>query len=115
MESRGWEAFTIIDVAKYENNEPYHSTNLIFISESSALPYITRTAESNGYFGFVDKSGNFKINPAQTISFGAEMAEFFYQPHKYITGNKMYYLLLKISNTMMVILFNSCAKHFERA
>lgn len=56
MESREWEAFTIIDVVKYENSKPYHSTNLIFISESSALPYITRTAESNGYFGLLIKA-----------------------------------------------------------
>lgn len=34
----------------------------------------------------------FKVNPAGTISFGAENADFFYQTEPYITGNKMYYL-----------------------
>lgn len=34
----------------------------------------------------------FKVNPAGTISFGAENADFFYQTEPYITGNKMYYI-----------------------
>jgi len=60
---------------------------------NNATAYITRTANDNGLYGLADtENADFEINPANTISFGAETAEFFYQQAPYITGNKMYYL-----------------------
>ena len=46
----------------------------------------------NGVKRYVQKEERFQVNPAGTISFGAENADFFYQNEPYITGNKMYYL-----------------------
>lgn len=79
LKDKRWGAFEIRKIADYKNSRPYHS-NCINVDKKGILPYVTRTAENNGYFGFAHNNPNFKLNPGNTISFGAETAEFFYQP-----------------------------------
>lgn len=91
LEGREWKPFELNAIMESSNSRPYHSASLNF-DNNEGIPYITRTAKDNGVFGFVKDDGELKTNPQDTISFGAETAEFFYQPTPYVTGNKMYYL-----------------------
>ena len=89
-----WKEFHLVDILnKANNSKAYHSNNLI--SKKNVIPYITRTNLNNGLFDIVKYSNDLKINPANTISFGAENATYFLQPYEYITGNKMYYYQVK--------------------
>ena len=87
-----WKKFKIEDVLGNSNNsKAYHSEKLKFIvNDEEGIPYVTRTNLNNGLFSIV-KYDDYKINPSNTISLGAENAKYFYQPYSYITGNKMYY------------------------
>ena len=87
---REWKEFFLSEILNSKNSKAYHSENLEM--KEHGVPYVTRTANSNGLFGLASNSVDYNTNPGNTISFGAETAEFFYQPHEYITGNKMYYL-----------------------
>lgn len=91
LNEKEWRGFLIGNILTSTNSKPYHSSTLNF-DRDSKLSYVTRTANNNGIYGFVTPDDTFVINPANTISFGAETAEFFYQSAPYITGNKMYYL-----------------------
>ena len=89
LSDREWKEFRIGDLfGKSINSKPYHLNNLREAKEG--IPYITRTSLNNGLQCIIEK-GNYKINPKNSISFGAENAEYFYQPSSYISGNKMYY------------------------
>lgn len=90
-----WKEFKIKDVFKVVNSKPYHKLNLNI--ENGEIPYITRTSFNNGLECFV-QDRDFILNPNNTISIGAENVTFFYQEKKYITGNKMYYLINKNIN-----------------
>lgn len=91
LNDKNWNAVEVNKLADNVNSKAYHTNNLTF-SAKKGLAYITRTARDNGLYGIVKIQDNLVINPANTISFGAETAEFFYQPFPYITGNKMYYM-----------------------
>lgn len=84
-----WKEFKISDVFKIVNSKAYHKTELKI--KDGTIPYITRTSFNNGLECCIINN-NFKLNPKNTISFGAENADFFYQEQEYITGNKMYFL-----------------------
>ena len=87
-----WVEFDIDDVFDViKNSKSYHKKDLQ-TNKNYNLPYITRTKFNNGLEDFVDDNGNFTKNPHDSIVFGAESAVFFYEPFKYITGNKMYYI-----------------------
>lgn len=90
LDDREWKEFLLSKILNSENSKAYHSEKLEMKEEG--VPYVTRTANSNGLSGLANDAIEYQINPANTISFGAETAEFFYQPYEYITGNKMYYL-----------------------
>ena len=92
MENIRWKKFKIEEVLGNSNNsKAYHSEKLKFIvNDEESIPYVTRTNLNNGLFSIV-KYDDYKINPSNTISLGAENAKYFYQPYSYITGNKMYY------------------------
>ena len=85
-----WEKFKIEDVLGNSNNsKAYHSEKLKFIvNDEEGIPYVTRTNLNNGLFSIV-KYDDYKINPSNTISLGAENAKYFYQPYSYITGNNV--------------------------
>lgn len=89
-----YKEFRVKEVFEVENSRPLHKVNLL-PSEGEGIPYITRTKFSNGFEEtIVNVQGGFK-NPKNTITFGAESVQFFYQPFEYFTGNKMYYLTRK--------------------
>lgn len=85
-----WKKFKLGDLFDLKNSKAYHTKD---VEETDAgLHYITRSKFNNGLKSCVVKIDDYQINPAGTISFGAENANFFYQENEYITGNKMYYI-----------------------
>lgn len=88
--NKKWKDFRVIDILGTSTNSVAHHSESLTLAEEKGIPYITRTSYNNGLSSIVNNK-NYQLNPANSISFGAENAEFFYQPFKYITGNKMYY------------------------
>ena len=82
-----WGEFKVKDIFEVTNSKPYHKNNLKITKKG--IPYITRTSFNNGLEEIVENL-NVHKNPKNTISLGAENADFFYQSVEYITGNKMY-------------------------
>ena len=74
------------------NSVAYHGKDVTETDSDDGINYITRSKFNNGLKAKVVRLDKFKVNPAGTISFGAENADFFYQTEPYITGNKMYYI-----------------------
>ena len=74
------------------NSVAYHGKDVTETDSDDGINYITRSKFNNGLKARVVCLDKFKVNPAGTISFGAENADFFYQTEPYITGNKMYYI-----------------------
>jgi len=70
---------------------PYNNKDIEEVDENG-LNYVTRSKFNNGIKCKVAKKDEYNINPAGTISFGAENADFFYQTEPYITGNNMHYI-----------------------
>jgi len=93
IECKDWKEFKIKSViGESVNAKAYHKESLkLEFDDKDALPYITRTSINNGLYSVVQNNGEYVFNPANSISLGAENATYFYQPYKYITGNKMYY------------------------
>lgn len=104
-----WKKFKIIEIlGKSNNSKAYHSENLKFsVQNEKGIPYVTRTNLNNGLFSIV-KYDDYKINPSNTITLGAENAKYFYQPYPYITGNKMYYYNLKKINKYSGLFITKC-------
>lgn len=86
----GWKKFKVGDLFELVNSKPYHIQNVI--EDENGIPYITRSKFNNGLKCRVERKEKLELNPSNTISFGAENANFFYQSEEYITGNKMYYI-----------------------
>lgn len=109
MENISWKKFKIVEVLGNSiNSKAYHSENLKFITNGEqGIAYITRTNLNNGFFSIV-KDDEYKINPSNTISLGAENAKYFYQPYSYITGNKMYYYNLNKINKYSGLFITRC-------
>ena len=84
-----WGEFKVKDIFEVTNSKPYHKNNLKITEKGT--PYITRTSFNNGLEEIVENI-NVHKNPKNTISLGAENADFFYQSVEYITGNKMYFI-----------------------
>ena len=74
-------------VFKVSNSKPYHKANLTI--SSKGIPYVTRTSMNNGLEDLI-VDANYEKNPKNTISLGAENADFFFQGIDYVSGNKMY-------------------------
>ena len=104
-----WKKFKIIEIlGKSNNSKAYHSENLKFsVQNEKGIPYVTRTNLNNGLFSIV-KYDDYKINPSNTITLGAENAKYFYQPYPYITGNKMYYYNSKKINKYSGLFITKC-------
>lgn len=88
-----WKEFTVMGILGNSNNsKAWHSKDLEFSSlNNTGIPYITRTSLNNGLYGFAMPNSKYVLNPANSISIGAENAQYFVQPFAFITGNKMYY------------------------
>ena len=91
-----WGEFEIRNEFFVKNSKAYHKTELEE-AKNIGISYVSRTNLNNGVESIV-KIGDFKFNKENTIVFGAENATFFYQPNKYITGNKMYYIEMENLN-----------------
>ncbi len=90
LNDREWKEFTFAEAnVVCKNSKAFHIYSLT--NDPKGIAYITRTSKNNGLSFTVNKM-KYKLNPANTLTFGAENADFFFQPFKYITGNKMYYL-----------------------
>lgn len=76
-------------IFKVKNSKPYHKANLTVAS--NGIPYVTRTSMNNGLEDLIVDE-NYEKNPKNTISLGAENADFFFQGIEYVSGNKMYYI-----------------------
>ena len=76
------------------NSVAYHGKDITetYDGDPNGINYVTRSKFNNGVKCQVVNTGLYTVNPAGTISFGAENADFFYQTQPYITGNKMYYI-----------------------
>lgn len=89
-----WGEFTITNILGDSiNSKAWHSKDLEFsnFDNNIGIPYITRTSLNNGLYGLVVPNPKYILNPANSISLGAENAQYFLQPFRFITGNKMYY------------------------
>jgi hypothetical protein len=108
LNSREWREFKISEVlGKSNNSKPYH---LEYLEKDgkTGLPYVSRTSLNNGYQTFVSSSFDYSLNPADCISFGAENAEYFYQPKEYVAGNKLYYYKKEEHNNFLLKYFVVC-------
>lgn len=74
-------------IFKVSNSKPYHKANLAV--SSNGIPYVTITSMNNGLEDLI-LDENYEKNPKNTISLGAENADFFFQGIDYVSGNKMY-------------------------
>ncbi|TID28662.1 restriction endonuclease [Avibacterium paragallinarum] len=93
LTDRNWIAFKIEEIFEVINSKPYHKKELR--DSFHGIPYITRTSLNNGLEDIIEDNFALK-NPSNTITLGAENADFFFQGNEYITGNKMY--LIKNEN-----------------
>ena len=84
-----WKEFKISKIFDVRKSRAYNKLQLQF--NNGDIPYITRTSMNNGLEGIV-KNEDFILNPKDTISCGAENADFFYQGTEYISGNNVCYL-----------------------
>ena len=60
------------------NSVAYHGKDVTETDSDDGINYITRSKFNNGLKARVVRLDKFKVNPAGTISFGAENADFFY-------------------------------------
>lgn len=92
IDTRNWKNYMLGDLFELVNSKAYHNKDVVEVKDENGLLYVTRSKFNNGIKCKVEKKSEYIINPAGTISFGAENADFFYQKKEYITGNKMYYI-----------------------
>ena len=92
IDTRSWKNYKLGNLFELVNSKAYHNKYVVEVKDENGLLYVTRSKFNNGIKCKVEKKSEYIINPAGTISFGAENADFFYQKKEYITGNKMYYI-----------------------
>lgn len=92
IDTRSWKNYMLGNLFELVNSKAYHNKYVVEVKDENGLLYVTRSKFNNGIKCKVEKKSEYIINPAGTISFGAENADFFYQKKEYITGNKMYYI-----------------------
>lgn len=116
-----WKEFKIGQIIQFKSSKHvYHASKLNIQKEPTSnewYPYVVRSAFNNGIRGYV-KLDKKDLNPANTISFAQDTAQFFFQTQPYYTGNKVKICSLKDDNvplTMSKALFLiSCMyKSFE--
>ena len=112
LNSVEWEKFRVRDIFEVINSKAYHKENLNFFNKG--IEYITRTSLNNGVEGVVLK-GEYKLNSKNSISLGAENADFFFHENEYITGNKMYCIrnmnINKYTGIFLVNIFRNSIKN----
>ena len=112
LDSVEWGEFRIKDVFEVANSKPYHKDKLMLCN--NGIEYVTRTSQNNGVEDIVSLESNYILNEANSISLGAENADFFYHENKYLTGNKMYCIknqyINKFNGLFLVNLFRNSIK-----
>ena len=110
--TKKWKEFKCGDIFVINNCKSYHKKNLI--SSKKGIAYITRTSMNNGLQDVVVNK-NFKLNKKNTITLGAENADFFYQPFKYIAGNNVHEIfhpkINKFIGLFLVQIFRASVKN----
>lgn len=71
-----WKEFLVGDLFQIINSKPYHNKD-IEITHDKGINYVTRSKFNNGIQCKAIKKSEYIINPPNTISFGAENADFF--------------------------------------
>lgn len=95
VDTTNWREFILEELFDIKNSKAYHKKDVVELDSNSKedkINYVTRSKFNNGIKCQVKKTKDLVINPKNTISFGAENADFFFQENEYITGNKMYYI-----------------------
>ncbi|MEN6552826.1 MAG: restriction endonuclease subunit S [Methanobacterium sp.] len=87
LKNINWGEFKIEDIFNIERSKVHDKINLK--ETHRGIAHISRTNLDNG-LNCIVVNENFEHNPKNTIVFGAENANFFFQPFNYITGDKMY-------------------------
>lgn len=112
LDSVEWGEFRIKDVFEVANSKPYHKDKLMLCN--NGIEYVTRTSQNNGVEDIVSLESNYILNEANSISLGAENADFFYHVNKYLTGNKMYCIknqyINKFNGLFLVNIFRNSIK-----
>ena len=87
-----WKEFKIGQIIQFKSSKHvYHASKLNIQEEPISnewYPYVVRSAFNNGIRGYV-KLDEKDLNPANTISFAQDTAQFFFQTQPYYTGNKV--------------------------
>lgn len=112
MDSVEWKEFRVKDIFEVTNSKAYHKDSLLF--SNVGVEYITRTSLNNGVEDIVSLDDTHILNEENSISLGAENADFFYHKNKYLTGNKMYSIknknINKFSGIFLVNIFRNSIK-----
>ena len=112
LDSVEWGEFRIKDVFEVANSKPYHKDKLMLCN--NGIEYVTRTSQNNGVEDIVSLESNYILSEANSISLGAENADFFYHENKYLTGNKMYCIknqyINKFNGLFLVNIFRNSIK-----
>ncbi len=103
-----WLTSIVKENFQVKNSKPYHKSDLVSTISEYSIPYVTRTNYNNGLEDLVIHTNEVTPNDVNTIAFGAENAKFFYQPFKYITGNKMYFIENKQINKHNGVFLQLC-------
>lgn len=99
-----WKEYIVGDLFDLVNSTAYHKKDVSeATNDDEKIAYITRSKYNNGLNMLVKMNNKYNVNPKNTISFGAENANFFYQPAEYITGNKMYYIDTQKLNPLAIL------------
>lgn len=102
----GWKEFKIGQIIQFKSsNHVYHASTLSIQKEPTSSewhPYVVRSAFNNGIRGYV-KLDEKDLNPANTISFAQDTAQFFFQTQPYYTGNKIKICSLKDDNVPLTV------------
>lgn len=97
LNNSGWQEFKLPDLNINSYSTPtLHLRQVEVASEITpnceSINYVTRGKFNNGVKLRVIKNSNFTPVPKNTISFGGETGEFFYQRESYVTGRDVYYI-----------------------
>ncbi|MBS9782174.1 MAG: restriction endonuclease subunit S [Arcobacter sp.] len=113
LEDVEWKEFKVSNIFDVKNSKPYHKADLQ--NGDMGIQYITRTSLNNGLENIVLDKDEYVKNTKNTISLGAENADFFYHGENYICGNKMYIIchknLNRFSGKFLVSVFRKSIKN----
>lgn len=77
IDKSNWKNYTLGNLFELVNSKAYHNKDIVEVGDENGLLYVTRSKFNNGIKCKVEKRSEYIINPAGTISFGAENADFF--------------------------------------